>query len=203
MGIRAGDFASEECSPSGPFTVGYLARICREKGLAEFCRAFRLLKKMRPRSRLRIAGYLGPSDRVFWDETQAYLRQHGLVDTVEFVGEVSRRQKRDFLRTLHVLSVPTVYPESKGFYVLEALACGVPVVVPEHGSFPELIEETGGGRLHRPNDAQAVADTIAELMDNEVLRRQLANHGRAAVCESFTDEIMADQTWEVYQRYVR
>ena len=40
-------------------------------------------------------------------------------------------------------------------------------------------------------------------MDNETLRRQLAIRGRAAVRESFTDEIMADQTWEVYQRYVR
>ena len=55
-----------------------------------------------------------------------------------------------FLQSLDVLSVPTTYREPKGLYVLEALANGVPVVQPRHGSFPELIEATGGGLLVEP-----------------------------------------------------
>ena len=57
-----------------------------------------------------------------------------------------------FLQGLDVLSVPTTYREPKGLYVLEALANGVPVVQPRHGSFPELIEATGGGLLVNPDD---------------------------------------------------
>ena len=57
-----------------------------------------------------------------------------------------------FLQSIDVLSVPTTYREPKGLYVLEAWANGVPVVQPRHGSFPELIEATGGGLLVEPDD---------------------------------------------------
>ena len=82
------------------------------------------------------------------------------------------------------------------------MACGVPVVQPRHGSFPELIDATGGGRLCDPSSPVALADAIVELMEDEPLRRRLAESGRAAVCNNFTDDIMADETWLLYQRYV-
>jgi glycosyltransferase involved in cell wall biosynthesis len=56
--------------------------------------------------------------------------------------------------------VPTSYREPKGLYVLEALANGVPVVQPKHGSFPELIEATGGGLLVNPEDPQDHARSL-------------------------------------------
>src|SRR4029450_2947049 len=83
---------------------------------------------------------------------------------VTYVGELDRAGKLKLLDSIDVLSVPSVYAEAKGIYVLEALARGVPVVQPEHGSFPELIELTGGGILCPPNDAQALAASLSELL---------------------------------------
>ena len=106
------------------------------------------------------------------------------------------------LQSSHVLSVPTVYHEAKGLYVLEALAAGVPVVQPRHGSFPELIEATGGGLLYDPaqtSDATGLADAIAQLMDDPDRRRRLGRAGQAAVREHFNDEVMADRTWTLYE----
>jgi glycosyltransferase involved in cell wall biosynthesis len=81
------------------------------------------------------------------------------------------------------------------------MACGVPVVQPRHGSFPELIEATGGGHLFEPGNREALANAIAELKNDDALRARLARDGRAAVREKFTDAIMAERTWEVFMRY--
>ena len=78
-----------------------------------------------------------------------------------------------------MLSVPTAYQEAKGIYVLEAWARGVPVVQPNHGSFPELLEMTGGGVLVPPNDPQALANGIAGLLVDREKRLELGDaiHG--------------------------
>jgi glycosyltransferase involved in cell wall biosynthesis len=78
-----------------------------------------------------------------------------------------------FLQNLDVLTVPTVYHEPKGLYVLEALANGVPVVQPRHGSFPELIEATGGGVLVEPGDANDLAAKLHDLLNDRSRLREL------------------------------
>ena len=111
--------------------------------------------------RLRVAGYLAPKDRAWFAALAARLGELGLADRFEHVGEVDLAGKVSFLRSLDVLAVPTVYREPKGLFALEAMANGVPVVVPRHGSFPEMLEETGGGLLVEPGSAEALAARAA------------------------------------------
>jgi glycosyltransferase involved in cell wall biosynthesis len=186
--------------PPPPLTIGYLARICPEKGLANLADAFIALRREGRRCRLRIAGYLGPADQPYFDAVWDRLRSAGALDAVEHVGEVEFAEKQAFLRGVHVLSVPTVYHEAKGLYVLEALAAGTPVVQPNHGSFPELIEQTGGGILYDPDAPGALAAGLARVMDDTALRRGCGRRGYNAVRASFTSEHMADSTWSLYER---
>jgi len=201
LGVHVEDFAQAAEPPSSPFTIGYLARICPAKGLAGLCEALVHLRKDGRDCRVRAAGYLGPADRPYLDNVRAYLDQHHAGNAFDYLGEVSRTEKIDFLRSLHVFSVPTVYHEAKGVYIIESLAAGVPVVQPRHGSFPELVEATGGGLLYDPTGPEALATTIARLMDDDALRRRLADQGRQAVRKSFTDVVMADQTWALFESY--
>ncbi len=200
MGIRVADFAEAAGPPDEPFTIGYLARICPEKGLSELTEAFLRLRSTGKSCRLHAAGYLGKTDRPYFERVLAAIRRAGLVDAFDYVGEVTREEKLRFLQSLHVLCVPTTYPESKGFYVLEALAAGVPVVLPNHGSFPELVEATGGGLLFDAVDPQALSDALARLMDDPALRRRLATDGRTAVRTAFSAERMAAAAWQLFQR---
>ncbi len=202
MGIAVQDFPPAKPADA-PFTVGYLARICPEKGLANLAEAFAILCQSRPNSRLRIAGYLGEADTPYWQKVESFLRDKGLSSQVDFVGEVDRAGKLAMLQSLHVLSTPTTYAEAKGFYILEALACGVPVVQPQHGAFPELITATQGGLLYEPGDAQALATALIELHDNPAKRRTMGDAGREAVATSFTDDLMATQTWAIYEAIVK
>jgi glycosyltransferase involved in cell wall biosynthesis len=148
--------------------------------------------------RLRAAGYLGRSDEGYLDAIRRRMSDAGL--ELDYVGEVDRSAKTAFLRTLHVMSVPTVYRESKGLYVLEAMAQGVPVVQPRHGAFPELLEATGGGLLCEPESPPSLADRIASLMDDPEWQHRLGCHGQETVLQSYTDEVMADRTWSFYER---
>jgi glycosyltransferase involved in cell wall biosynthesis len=186
---------------TGTLVIGFLARICPEKGLHLLAEAFRRVAE-RPgakRVRLRVAGYLGGRDRDYLRGIESEIREWGLEDRFELVGEVDRTEKIRFLREIDVLSVPATYEEPKGLYVLEALANGTPVVEPAHGAFPELMETTGGGILCEPNSVPALAEALASLMDDPGRRAELGRRGREAVHERFSDTIMAERTVELYQ----
>lgn len=203
MGISPDEFEVPAHPPQEPFTIGYLARICPQKGLHRLADAFIRLRQSGRLCRLRIAGYLGAADRKYFDGLLAQVRKAGFGADVDVVGEVDRHQKIEFLKSLHAFSVPATYAEAKGFYVLEAMAAGIPVVQPEHGSFPELIEATGGGLLYDPEEDAGLHDGLSRLMDDPMLRLRLGEEGRTSVLNSFTDDVMAEQTWAVYEEILQ
>jgi glycosyltransferase involved in cell wall biosynthesis len=190
---------------SEPATIGYFARICPEKGLHHLVEAFRILhdEADAPPCRLRVSGWLGENHRPYLRDLQEKLRAGKLADRFEHLESPDFASKVRFLQSLDILSVPTIYREPKGLYVLEALANGVPVVQPRHGSFPELIEATGGGVLVEPNDPVDLARALGQLLANPAHRAELGRKGKAAVYQRFTAEDMARQTLAVFQKHVR
>ena len=187
-----------------PFVIGYLARICPEKGLHILVDAFHQLAQRLgvDKIRLKVAGYLGGRDKSYFEEIERQINVWGLSASFEHWGEVNREQKIRFLNSIHVLSVPTIYKESKGLFVLEALANGIPVVQPRHGSFPEFIEATSGGILTDPESPDATASAILRLIDEPEYRKQLGQQGQEIVHNQFSDEVMAEATLAVYQKYI-
>jgi glycosyltransferase involved in cell wall biosynthesis len=197
-----------DAKPAGPrtatpLTIGYFARICPDKGFHLAVEAFRLLRQDGgPRCRLRASGWLGANQRAFFEEQRKKLDQAGLLDDFEHVESPDHESKVRFLQALDVLTVPTVYHEPKGLYILEALANGVPVVQPRHGSFPELIEATGGGILVQPADPAALARALRELLEQPQRRAELAVRGLEAIRRRFHAQVMAQNTLEVYEKYL-
>ncbi len=188
--------------PETQLTIGYLARVCPEKGTGQIVDAFHLLCQQpgAEHLRLRVAGFMRERDREFVDQQKRKVERWGLADRVDFVGEVDFQGKLDFLKSVDVFSVPTVYREPKGLPVLEALAAGIPVVQPRHGAFPELIEATGGGILVDPESPVALATGLRELVSDPERRRQLGRDGRAAVLDRFDHNAAADEMLEIYQQ---
>ncbi|MBY0523542.1 MAG: glycosyltransferase [Gemmataceae bacterium] len=187
-----------------PLTIGYFARICPEKGLHVLVEAFRILRQTpgTPPCRLRVSGYLGGRDRAYFDKLYTQIKEWSLVDDFEHVESPTHASKVHFLQSLDVLSVPTVYREPKGLYILEALANGVPVVQPRHGSFPELIEKTGGGILVHPEDPEDLARGLRQVLDDVAHRQELGRKGKEAVHSEFNAATMARKTLDVYRTYV-
>jgi glycosyltransferase involved in cell wall biosynthesis len=171
-----------------PPAIGYLARMCREKGLDTLVTAYLELRRRNrvPGLRLKVAGGCGPGDEPFVQEQRSRLAAAGVLDAVEFLPNLSRDHKIAFLRSLTVSSVPALYGEAFGLYLLEAMAAGVPVVQPRHAGFPEAVEGTGGGVLCEPGDPTALADALENLLLDPARCRQLGETGQRAVHGRFS-----------------
>ncbi len=199
-GIDLTDYSPAPALPQPP-VLGYFARMCREKGLDTLIDAYRELKR-RDRVkglRLRIGGGCGPSDQTLVNELQDRLAANGLLNTVEFCPNVDRAGKLAFYRSLTALSVPALYGEAFGLYLIEALASGVPVIQPRHAAFPELIAATGGGVLCAPGDPLALADAAEALLLDPAQLRLLSQTGRNSVAERFNLDRMTDEILEAYR----
>jgi glycosyltransferase involved in cell wall biosynthesis len=190
--------------PSRPPTIGYLARLSPEKGLHVLVDAFIELRRHTgmENAQLRIAGWLGQSNRKYAEAQFEKLRAAGLSDAFHYAGSVDRHGKIEFLKHIDLLSVPTVYREPKGLFVLEALAAGVPVVQPDHGAFPELLAALQGGRLVRPNDPRHLAETLRDLLSDAAARKTLGVQGRDVVHSHFNADSMASAVLNVLGRFL-
>ncbi|HEX7316921.1 MAG TPA: glycosyltransferase family 4 protein [Pyrinomonadaceae bacterium] len=202
LGINLRDFEPREPRPERtPFTVGYFARVAPEKGLHLLADAY---VKMRERlnvgeARLEVAGYLGEEHRKYFEGVERRLRDAGLAAEFNYRGAPDRAGKVEFLRGLDVLSVPATYDEPKGIFLLEAMACGVPVVQPRRGAFTEVVEQTGGGLLVEPDDAEALAAGLLRVREDATLASELSANAYANVRRHYTVARMADRALEVYE----
>ncbi|MBI5802315.1 MAG: glycosyltransferase family 4 protein [Verrucomicrobia bacterium] len=194
---------ASELNTSVP-TLGYFARMCREKGLDLLVETFIELKRrgMVPNLKLKVGGGCGPGDEPFVAQLKEHLRSAGCLRDVEFHPNLTREQKVSFLQSLTVFSVPALYGEGFGLYLLEALASGVPVVQPRHAAFPELVEATGGGVIAEAN-ASALAEAIESLLLNPARLQALGEAGRRAVSERFTVDRMASEVAALCEALVR
>ncbi len=199
---QGGSPSSSAATRKSPPKLGFFARMCREKGLDTLVEAFILLRKRGRVSdlELRIGGSCGPADEPFVDALCERLKMNELMNAVEFHPNLDRAAKIALLRSLSVFSVPALYGEAFGLYVIEAMAAGVPVVQPRTASFPELMEATGGGVLCAPNDPEALADGIESLLLDPGRARALGRIGARAVSESFSAESMARASLQVYEQ---
>jgi len=201
LGINLEGFHKKKRAPSQPFTIGFFARVAPEKGLHALAKAYVRLRssEVLTVARLEAAGYLAPEHRKYLDDIRRDLKSAGLADEFTYHGTVDREHKISFLQSLDVLSVPATYDEPKGIFLLEAMACGVPVVQPRRGGFTEIVEKTGGGLLVEPDNVESLADGILRISRDAELATRLSDAGFRKVREFYSVERMADRAIEVYE----
>lgn len=181
---------------TGEFTVGFFARIAPEKGLHVLADAYIAFRERHPerKARLAAAGYLAGEHRPYLLGIEDKLRAAGRDSEFHYYGAPDRQGKFEFLRSLDLLAAPTPYREPKGLFAMEAMACGVPVVLPRHGAFPELIEATEGGLLHTAGDEGELVAALERLADDPETRKAMGARGARAVRERFLAPLMASRT---------
>ena len=181
-----------------PPVIGFFARMCPEKGLEMLVEAFVLLSASNkiPGVRLKIGGGLGPSDQNFVARLQQRLETAGLTNQVEWHPNLDKATKKAFFESLTVFSVPALYGEAFGLYLLEAWSAGVPVVQPRHASFPELIEASQAGIIVEPGQPAALAEGLGALLSDERRRSQYAHAARRAATTQFDLAAMAKNLLE-------
>lgn len=201
LGINPHGFDLREPRTSGPFTVGFLARVAPEKGLHVLAEAYRILRQSGDLSeaRLEVAGYMAPDCKPYLAQIEANLRKAKLNTEFHYRGVLDRAEKISFLRQLDVMSIPATYDEPKGVSLLEAMACGVPLVQPRRGGFTEIVERTGSGLLIKPDDPESLAAGILEIYRNKERAAEFGANGFRGLREHYTSAHMADKLLDAYE----
>lgn len=193
-GLDPSSFGMAEPDPNFP-VIGYFARMIHGKGLTTLVEAFIELARRGtvPRVKLKIGGAKTSADDKYIDSLKKKLREAGLEQRVEWQPNLNFSDKVKFFRNLTVFSVPATYGEAFGLYMVEAMASGVPVVQPDHGAFPELIQLSGGGQLCPPDDVTALADSLETLLQDDHQREQFTNRGLLSARHEFSAARMAER----------
>ena len=195
LGINMEGHGWIERPETGPFRIGYFARVAPEKGLHILCEAFNILSRDEPDADLRLqaAGFLPAEHKKYLEACASSAGSR-----FQYKGVLDRQQKIEFLQAVDVLSVPSPYHEPKGIFVFEAMANGTPVVQPRCGAYPEILRKTGGGLLVEPENPRSLADGLRTLLHDRVLAKRLGRAGYEGVRQHYTIERMAKRTAEVY-----
>jgi len=205
LGIEADEFSGIRERRQGREpgrTIGYFARICPEKGFDLLVDAFLELARRDPGVTLRAGGWLSPEDRAFYEAEVARIEAAGLAGRFDYAGAVGPAEKADFLSEIDVFCVPARFHEPKGLYVLEALACGLPVVAPDRGAFLDMVEPGRGGSLFRHDDAGDLAVKLDALLSDPTGAASAGESGYRWVAAHCSRERMAEATGAVFARYL-
>ncbi|HEY2051122.1 MAG TPA: glycosyltransferase family 4 protein [Caulobacteraceae bacterium] len=169
-------------SPRARGYLAFLGRISPEKGPD---RAIAIAKAVG--MPLKIAAKVDTADRAYFEAVIEPLLDHPLI---EFVGEIGDADKSEFLGGAEALLFPIHWPEPFGLVMIEAMACGTPVVAFRYGSAPEVIEDGVSGLLVDDEAEAAQAVTRARALDRHMVRHYFERH--------FSAEVMAQAYLGIY-----
>jgi glycosyltransferase involved in cell wall biosynthesis len=175
----------QPCSERGQY-LAFLGRTSPEKGLEE---AMEIAKRVG--MPLKIAAKIDAADLEYFEASLKPLLDHPLI---EFVGEIGYREKNEFLGNAAALLFPIDWPEPFGIVLIEAMACGVPVIAYPFGSVPELIEDGVTGFVVDDIEGAVRAVRNIDQIDRAVCRRRFE--------ERFTAERMAQDYLAIYKHIV-
>lgn len=146
------------------YTILYIGRLERRKGLKYLIKAVKELQILRPNVTLIIAGD-GP------DRQQLEQFSNDLGVKAEFLGRIDEATKLDLLKTASVFCSPARYGESFGIVLLEAMACGLPVVAGDNPGYSSVLTDTGRLSLVDPRDSKEFAQRLDLFIFDEGLRK--------------------------------
>lgn len=176
-------------------TVLFLSRIDPKKGLDLLIPAFAVVAAARPETRLIIAG---PDNTGYLRKVQQLVSKHRLQDRVTYPGMLLGDKKLSALRRAAVLVLPS-YSENLGIVLLEAMACGKPVVITNRVNIFREVVDSGSG-LATDCDPEAIAEAILFVLDNPERAREMGQRGRRLVETTFTWPSAAQRMLEVYSQ---
>ncbi|MHC4883503.1 MAG: glycosyltransferase family 4 protein [Planctomycetota bacterium] len=190
--------------PDAPAVIGYLSRMSKGFGVERLVQALGIIRKnpFLAETRLRICGGKTGEDDAFLQGVRREITALGLEKGVEFVEGVDLETRVRFLEGLTLLSVPMEEGDAIGTYLLEAFAAGVPVVQPESGGFPEVIEASGGGVLIEENTPKVLAAAIEDLLGHRERLEFLGKAARRAASTTFSVQEVAVRMELLYRELV-
>lgn len=184
-------------APDGPVTVMLVSRMLWDKGVAEFVEAAKILVESGSYARFILVGDPDPSNPASIPETM--LQEWEVTHGVEWWGR--REDMVNVWQFAHIACLPS-YREGMPKSLLEASACGLPIVTTDVPGCRDVVEHNVQGLLVPAHDVSALAAAIALLIEQPYERSRMGENSRARAVEEFSQEIIVAQTMSVYEEVV-
>ncbi len=186
---------------NNPPVIGYISRMYEEHGFGLLIDAYIKLKEI-PEFKnvlLKLSGGYTADDKKYVKTQIKKLKKAGIFHDVEFIDEFKPENRFSFFNRLTLLSVPVLKGEAFGTYQLESLACGIPLVQPALGAFPEIIKQTQGGVTYTPNTSSELTKKWTEVLSNPKLIEDMSSKGYKSVMEKYGNDSVSEQVLEIYK----
>ena len=191
-----------ERDENGPVTIGFFSRIAPEKGLDRLARAVLELAAQpeAPPLRLRAAGWMSRGGQGYLDGVRRLFPADASDISFEYLGELDHAAKIRFLRDADVIAIPATFPEPKGIPAIEAMMAGTPVVVPQEGAYPALLDRAEGGVLAKSSNPEDFAAALSQLVFHPERRASVGARAFRRVREEHSLERMAADAEAAFAR---
>jgi len=177
-----------------------LARLIKWKGINYLIEAMPLVLQQLPQARLVICG-----DGAERKDLEKLTQQLNLAHSVSFEGRIPNEQLPDYYRSASVFVLPSIVDitgetEALGVVLLEAMACGTPVIGSNVGGIPDIITDGWNGFLAKQKNPQDLADKIIKLLSDEEMRQMFSDNGLQRISERFSWEVVTGKIGETYEQ---
>lgn len=194
-GVDVDLFTPPSCRPAfPPLIVIMVARLLREKGVCEFVAAARTLRAEGLPARFILVGGRDPEQPSAIDDSE--LTRWKSDGAVELLGH--RDDVLDLLRSAHIACLPS-WREGTPRSLLEAMACGLPLVATDVPGCREVVTDGDNGILVPPRNPSVLADALRTLIEDEQLRARMGDRSRERACGEFAQKYVLEQTFEIYR----
>jgi glycosyltransferase involved in cell wall biosynthesis len=170
-------------SESRPLRVLFVALLCEAKGLLVLVEACGQLAARGVPCHLELMGRF--ESEQFEARVRRRIAELNITDRVHFLGVLTGEEKFSAFERTDVLCHPTFY-DTFGLVLLEAMACGIPVVATRWASIPLIVDDGQSGFLVEPHDTDELADRLSDLADSPQQRQQMGVAGREKFLREFT-----------------
>ena len=174
----------------------FVGRISRRKNVDGLIRAFQKVQSQIPDAVLHIAGT--PERSEYQEKCKCYVSEHGLSQSVRFLGNVNRHDLLTELSKASCLMLVS-HQETAPMIVEEAMAAGVPVVASRVGGLPYMVEAGQTGFLVDPNDEDEIACKLVKVLQDSRINRQMSKCCCEVARERFHVNSVAQKTLDVYK----
>jgi len=175
-------------------TILYVGRLVHRKGVHILLRAMPYVLEAFPRAQLLIAG-----NGYMYGFIKLLIKRLNIEDNVKLLGFVPDKELPELYNLSDVFVLPSLYSESFGITLLEAMASGKPIVASKVGGIPEVVENGWTGILVRRGNEKDLADAIIKILTDHSLAETLASNARKLVEERYSWSIVTEEIESVYK----
>ncbi len=183
--------------------VVYVGRVSVEKGVPELLNAWRSVLRKKPEAKLRLLG----RDSTATSGAGSFISElkngfdNEMAESVQFLGDLDRESVKNHLLNASFCVFASHF-EACPSAVLEAMACGKAVIVPNNTSFPELVTHNVNGLMWNQSQISTLTESIMLLFQGADFRKELGHNARKTVMKKYNVDYLLDKNIQLYKRTI-